>query len=151
MNSLLIKLLLFTSITSCFYGCKEVNFSLLDKKEYLRQYKKFIEEVQAEHMQYERKDWIKTDNEHHRYAHKLYEHYLPSMSLREKIEVGKYPVMYYLCRYQGTVQATVRRNYGKDAAAFKQNISEIIDSTYKLYDNYGKTVREVIPQNGRGE
>lgn len=129
-------------------GCDYMNFNVKSKEDYLVEYRQFIDEVSNKcgdtNYVSNRNYWENADQELYHYSHDLYIAFSGELNFREQLEIGKYPIMYYLCKYRGMVDRQVQMVYNKDTEILLRSLTEIMDSTAIIYDGFDKELRDML-------
>ncbi len=142
MKSLVPVLLLWIVLLSS--SCEYLGFNVTTKNEYMQNYQDFIVKVQDNYNAYNRKDWETADKKMETFSHEMYKKYTNELSFRDKLTIGKYPIMYYLSRYKAMLNDEIDDKYRDDTRMILKNLIEIMDSTAHVYDVFDDNVRGML-------
>ena len=101
---LLLLLLLLLTLGSCNYFKSKGN-----KQDFLDSYRSFMQDVQSNYNIYDSKDWNVADEKIVDLSQNQYRSFETDLTFHEKLEIGKYPVLYHLYKYKRTVYGGERR------------------------------------------
>ncbi|MFK7903985.1 MAG: DUF6565 domain-containing protein, partial [Chitinophagales bacterium] len=90
-----------------FGGYEFLSSNTSTKKDYIHSYEAFINGVSKNYMTYSLEAWEEADKDFYKLSHGLYQEYYREMSLPEKMEVGKLPIMYNIYKYKSTIEREV--------------------------------------------
>lgn len=135
-------LIILLTASSCNYV-----LNVTSKSEYLNNYRKLIQEVQNNYHNFNEVHWERYDKELNNFSQTLYVHFIDDLSYQEKLEVGKYPIMYHLAKYKNTIATQVDDTYKKDVELLQESLTEIVDSTKNIYTNFESETKRVINES----
>lgn len=136
----LFSLLLFFSLSSCQY----LEYVGMNKDDYIQDYRLFVAEVQENYQNYDVSKWKDADNKMQQFSQQLFERFEKDLSFEERLELGKYPVMYHLSKYKQLVDERVKRVYEQEGQTLVRHLTEIMDSTYTIYDGFDNNLRDLL-------
>lgn len=134
-----IALLLLVGLGSCSYFKSKGN-----KQEFLDSYRSFMQDVQSNYNIYDSKDWNVADEKIVELSQNQYRVFEADLTFHEKLEIGKYPVLYHLYKYKRTVADQINLSYRPDAQKLIESLTEIMDTTANVYKGFDKDIREML-------
>ncbi|HRI27927.1 MAG TPA: hypothetical protein PK239_11720 [Chitinophagales bacterium] len=123
-------------------GCRQ---TAGNKEQYLQEYRTLITEIDQQcgkstllpNAEY----WKTTDEKMYQYSGELYRLFYPLLNFKEKAEIGKFPVIYHLCRYKAVVNEQVNFEFKGEVETLVKSLQEMIDSTANIYNGYDAGIR----------
>jgi len=128
-----------------FGGYEFLSSDTSTKKDYIYSYEAFINGVSKNYMTYSLEAWEEADKDFHRFSHNLYQEYYREMSLPEKMEIGKLPIMYHLFKYRSTIEREVAGSVVENTRSLRSHLQDIISNTAEIYDgSYDQRIRDIL-------
>ena len=136
----LFSILLFLTLSSCQY----LEYVGMNKDDYVQNYRLFLTEVQANYQNYDAEQWKNADNKMQQFSHQQFERFEQELNFEERLELGKFPIMYHLSKYKQLVDERVKRVYESEGQMLVRHLTEIMDSTYTVYDGFDSNLRDLL-------
>ncbi|MEZ4885565.1 MAG: DUF6565 domain-containing protein [Chitinophagales bacterium] len=115
------------------------------KKDYIHAYEAFVNNVSKNYLTYSVDAWTEADKDFQKFSAKLYKEYYPEMSLSEKMEVGKLPIMYHIFKYKSTIEREVAGSVVENTRELRNHLQDIISNTAEIYDgSYDQRIRNIL-------
>lgn len=115
------------------------------KKDYIHSYQAFVNNISKNYLTYSAEAWVEADKSFYRFSNGLYQEYYAEMSLAEKMEVGKLPIMYNIFRYKSTIEREVAGTVVENTRALRAHLQDIISETADIYDgSYDQRIRDIL-------
>jgi hypothetical protein len=132
MKNLLFSLLLVAAVF--FSGCEPLN-----KAQYLRQYRSFLEEVKTGHKEFSDPAWQKNDERLKAFTGDYYDKFESELTSEEQAEVWAGALKYYFYRYKSGALNLIRNSKDKEFKRFRKEL----DATGK---SGSKALEEAMPE-----
>lgn len=130
-----------------FGGYQFLSSDTSTKNDYIHAYEAFINNTSKNYLTYSVEAWEEADKKFYKFSKNLYEEYYPEMSLSEKMEVGKMPIMYHLFKYKSTIEREVASAVVENTRALRAHLQDIISETADTYDgSYDQRIREILDE-----
>ncbi|MGB1242042.1 MAG: DUF6565 domain-containing protein [Chitinophagales bacterium] len=130
-----------------FGGYEFLSSDTSTKKDYIHSYESFINGVSKNYMTYSLEAWEESDKDFYRFSHSLYQDYYREMSLPEKMEVGKLPIMYNIYKYKSTIEREVAGSVVENTRSLRSHLQDIISNTADIYDgSYDQRIRNILDE-----
>ncbi len=138
-KTIFVSILLLSILGGCSYFKSKGN-----KQDFLDAYRSFMQDVQGNYNIYDSKDWNVADEKIVDFSQNQYRVFEADLTFHEKLEVGKYPILYHLYKYKRTVKDQVNLQYRPDAQKLKESLTEIMDTTANVFNGFDKDIREML-------
>ncbi|PSJ76092.1 hypothetical protein C7N43_15560 [Sphingobacteriales bacterium UPWRP_1] len=128
-------------------ACRFFDSSGNSKEQYLSDYRKWMLGINAQCNSISKPDdaaWQKADEELAAFTGKQYRRFYPELSFKERLEISKFPVLYYLCRYKAVVKERTNLEFKSEVDSLVTNLSVIMDSTAAIYQDYDAGIRQIL-------
>ncbi|MBL7785682.1 MAG: hypothetical protein JNM36_07240 [Chitinophagales bacterium] len=135
----LLIVVFFSTYQSCDYFKSKPS-----KDEYLAAYRSFMQDVQQNSNIFDSKDWNNADGKINDFAQTQYYIHEGELTYHDKLEIGKYPIMYYLAKYKKLSRNQVSEVYQNDAKALHRNLVEIMDTTSSILTGFDRDIRNML-------
>jgi len=116
----------------------------MNKDDYVQTYRAFLEEVQNDYQNYDATQWQAADDKMQQFTHTLHKRFEKDLNFSEQLEISKFPIMYHLSKYKQLVDVRVKRVYEQEGQMLVRHLTEIMDSTYTIYDGFDSNLREML-------
>lgn len=117
------------------------------KQDYIHSYEAFVNNISKNYLTYSAEAWVEADKDFYRFSHGLYQEYYAEMSLPEKMEVGKLPIIYNIFRYKSTIEREVAGTVVENTRALRAHLQDIISETADIYDgSYDQRIRDILDE-----
>lgn len=103
-----------------------------------------MQDVQSNYNIYDSKEWNDKDEKIVQFSQVQYRQFEGELSFHEKLTVGKYPVLYHLCKYKYVVQKQIDENYRPDTQKLVESLTEIMDTTFGVFKGYDRNMRQML-------
>lgn len=145
MKNINISLLYYTFLLVCLLSsCQYLEYSSMKKDDYVQNYRVFLQEVQANYQTYDAAQWQIADDKIQQFSHQLFQRFEQDLNFEERLEIGKFPIMYHLSKYKLLVDEQVKRVYESEGLTLVRHLTEIMDSTYTIYDGFDSQLRDLL-------
>lgn len=114
------------------------------KDKYIERYGNFINRFQEEVAHYTPEQWADAEAQLTDLAYEQYQNFEAEMSYREKLEVNKWRLLFYLTQYRTMVKQHVQVELGSETETLLQSLRQLMDSTYTIYDGYDEDMRRIL-------
>ncbi|OWY26111.1 hypothetical protein C7N43_36325 [Sphingobacteriales bacterium UPWRP_1] len=128
-------------------ACRFFDSSGNSKEQYLTDYRKWMSGINAQCNSFSKPDdplWQKADEELAAFTGKQYRRFYPELTFKERLEISKFPVLYYLCRYKAVVKERTALEFKSEVDSLVNNLSVIMDSTAAIYKDYDAGIRQTL-------
>ncbi len=119
-----------------------------DKESYLTDYRLLMKDLETRcgraDIASDDDYWQDTDDKIYDFAGIRYWQYYEQLSFKERLEINKFPVMYYLCRYKSVVNERVQFEFQGEVETLVKGLTEIMDSTANIYKDYDAGIRDIL-------
>lgn len=140
-----------TFILVCLFqlnACGLFDTSGSSKEAYLSEYRSWMDNVEEicgdVSIKPDDEIWEETDILLSEFTGKQYRQFYPELSFKERLEISKFPVLYYLCRYKTVVDERVKLEFRGEIDTLVRGLTEIMDSTATIYKDYNSGIRESL-------
>lgn len=114
------------------------------KEQYLKDYDAFAADFSSKHALYNTADWQEVSETMNELTNERYYQFEETLTYREKLVLQKWAIMFALTRYKDLVNHQISTEYGNDTETMLNNLREIMDSTYTVYDGFDEQMREIL-------
>jgi glycosidase len=124
--------------------------SNMTKRQYLSEYKDFIQQVKKDRQDYTTKNWEEMDKIHYKYCNELFKKYEMNFTAEEKILLAKYRLQYDVYRYKDEIKESLLEIFD----LYYTMQSEMNEQNINFLSNHKNMIKEIIDnyvENGLDE